>query len=133
MKLTELKEKMGNLERVLERDAAAVHSGLPESVLSAGLTGTKEEDARVYSHMAEGQGSVPEDERDLRPTDLAVLDAAYEDEADDDTYDLGFRLGKLRMTDRIGGLVRPKLVEEVRSSYIAVLRDAASREHRPDS
>lgn len=54
-----------------------------------------------------------DDEKDLEPTPLAVMDAAYYDDADDDLMDLGVRFGKFRVTERIGGFVRPKLLEEV--------------------
>lgn len=55
-----------------------------------------------------------EDEKDLEPTPLAVADAAYEvDGEDDDLLDLGIQLGKMRITERIGGFFRPKISEEV--------------------
>lgn len=56
----------------------------------------------------------PEDEKYLEQTPLAVMDAVYEDDADDDLMDLGIQLGKLRLTDRLGGFFRPKISEEVR-------------------
>src|SRR5882757_2908419 len=55
--------------------------------------------------------TAPEDERDLEPTPLATEDAAYYDDADDDLVDLGVQLGKMRITERVGGFVRPKLSE----------------------
>ncbi|OAX82560.1 hypothetical protein ACJ72_03089 [Emergomyces africanus] len=85
-KLTELKEKMGSLERSLEQDAADRKDLAQEGLLE---------------NPADGNAPVPEDEKDLKPTALAVQDAAYEDGSDDDTFDLGFKLGKLRMTDRV--------------------------------
>lgn len=42
------------------------------------------------------------------------MDAAYEvDGEDDDLLDLGIQLGKMRITERIGGFFRPKISEEV--------------------
>ena len=42
-----------------------------------------------------------------------VTESAYEEDAEDDLADLGIRLGKLRISDRIGGFFRPRMVEEV--------------------
>lgn len=123
MKLTDLKEKMGSLERVLEQDVAGRSTGGSggeesgaehanrdsKSAVTAGNQGTAIGD-RGYE-----DAPVPEDEAHLEPTRMAVQDAAYEDEADDDTVDLGLRLGKMRLTDRIGGLFRPKITDEVSS------------------
>lgn len=108
MKLTELKEKMGRLERSLGRDASGCLQ--PEGYFADDNGEAANGD---YSNPPEGLVNVPADERGLRATEFAVEDAAYEDEADDDTYDLGFVMGKLRVTDRVGGLFRPRLVEEV--------------------
>ncbi|KAJ5942552.1 hypothetical protein N7516_002720 [Penicillium verrucosum] len=49
----------------------------------------------------------------LEPTPLAVQDAAYADEADDDIEDLGFRIGRMRMGARIGGYYRPNIADEI--------------------
>ncbi|KAJ5372856.1 hypothetical protein N7517_004862 [Penicillium concentricum] len=56
------------------------------------------------------------DEGLLEPTPLAVHDAAYADEADDDVHDLGFRIGRMRLGERIGGLYRPRIADELYSS-----------------
>lgn len=100
MRLTEIKEKMGSLERVLEHDVAR-----------------KGEMQRPSKAEREGDridfAPEPEDEKDLEPTPLAVTDAVYDDEADDDLADLGFAMGRMRLSDRIGGFFRPKMTEEV--------------------
>lgn len=49
----------------------------------------------------------------LEPTPLAVHDAAYGDEVDDDIEDLGFRIGRMRLGERIGGHYRPRIADEV--------------------
>ena len=106
MKLTEIKEKMGSLERVLEKDVArkgAAAKTMAQSSLT--LPGEAEGDAN--------EDSTNEDERGLEPTPLAVMDAAFEDDTNDDTVDLGISMGKLRLTERIGGFFRPKMVEEL--------------------
>lgn len=104
LKLTEIKEKMGSLERVLEQDVAKKSTkpgisknGVIQDVGCEGIDFAPE----------------PEDERDLETTPLALSDAAYDDDADDDLNDLGFMMGKLRLTDRVGGFFRPKMAEEL--------------------
>ncbi|KAL8763498.1 MAG: hypothetical protein Q9184_000710 [Pyrenodesmia sp. 2 TL-2023] len=103
MRLTEIKEKMGSLERVLEHDVAR-----------------KAEMQRLWKAEREGDridfAPEPEDEKDLEPTPLAVTDAVYDDEADDDLADLGFAMGRMRLSDRIGGFFRPKMTEEMTAS-----------------
>ena len=42
-----------------------------------------------------------------------MVDASYEDDANDDVLDLGVRIGKMRMTERLGGFFRPKMSEEL--------------------
>lgn len=101
LKLTEIKEKMGSLERVLEQDVA------------------KKGSKRRGVSLADAEGDEvdfapePEDEKYLEPSALTVQDAVYEEDADDDLADLGFQMGKMRLTDRIGGFFRPKMAEEV--------------------
>ena len=105
LKLTEIKEKMGSLERVLEQDAA-------------------KKGTRISNRKAPSQAEVegedidfapePEDEKYLEPSALTIQDAVYDEDAvDDDLADLGFAMGKMRLTDRVGGFFRPKMSEEV--------------------
>lgn len=54
------------------------------------------------------------DDSYLEPTPLAVHDAAYVDKAEDGIDDLGFRIGRMRLGERIGGLYRPRIADEVR-------------------
>jgi hypothetical protein len=122
MKLTELKEKMGSLERFLEVDVAGKGEGGSEgshdssAAAGGGAVGAGEEAIGRDRYGVGVDAPIPEDEADLEPTQMAVQDAAYEGEADDDAYDLGFKLGKMRLTDRVGGLFRPKISDEVRSN-----------------
>ncbi|KAL8715855.1 MAG: hypothetical protein Q9220_000522 [cf. Caloplaca sp. 1 TL-2023] len=100
LRLTEIKEKMGSLERVLEQDVA--RKGARQKLWKA------EPDSDQIDFAPE-----PEDEKDLEPTPLAVSDAVYDDDADDDLADLGFAMGRMRLSDRIGGFFRPKMAEEL--------------------
>jgi hypothetical protein len=54
-----------------------------------------------------------DDEQYLEPTPLAVQDAAYAGDGDETTSDLGFRFGRMRLGERIGGLYRPRIADEV--------------------
>lgn len=113
MKLTELKDKMGTLERTLEWDMVGR--------ARAGEEFHPDVDTHKYGSLwgtqDEAYFPVPDDEKNLQPNPLAVPDVGYDDENDDDeAYDLGFKLGKLRITDRLGGFVRPRITDEVRIS-----------------
>ena len=110
-KLAEVKEKMGLLERTLEEDVAK-RQGSRESSGSAGAP----EDSKEFS----SDEDIPEDEKDLEPSSLLTLDAAYYEDVDDDSVDLGVKFGRMRITDRLGGWVRPKFSEEV-SSLVDIL------------
>ena len=104
LKLTEIKEKMGSLERVLEQDVAKKCNRIEAHKGGA----SRDTEGNEIDFAPE-----PEDERDLEPTPLALNDNAYDDDADDDLNDLGFMMGKLRLTDRVGGFFRPKMAAEV--------------------
>jgi Fungal Zn(2)-Cys(6) binuclear cluster domain len=106
LKLTEIKEKVGSLERLLERDVAR----------SATAASASPNADRALPDDADDDLPGAEDEKDLEPTPLAVGDAVYEDggdNADDDLLDLGIQIGKMRITERIGGFFRPKISQEV--------------------
>ncbi|KAK8083280.1 hypothetical protein PG996_002061 [Apiospora saccharicola] len=104
LRLAEIKEKQGSLERQLERDVAK----------SAALT--TQRSALGQRILADEIGEEEDDEeRYLESTPLAALDLTYEDDADgaDDMIDLGIQIGRMRITERIGGLSRPRISEEI--------------------
>lgn len=106
LKLTEIKEKVGSLERLLERDVAKSAAAVSTTSLN--------QDRALPDDAEEENLPALEDEKDLEPTPLAVVDAAYgEDGEDDDLLDLGIQMGKMRITERIGGFFRPKISQEV--------------------
>ncbi|KAK4497551.1 hypothetical protein PRZ48_012002 [Zasmidium cellare] len=124
-KLADIKEKMGALEKGLEREVAAKNSkahlgGSNVAKLSAEV---KAEIAAAEVDEEEDEGE--EDEDGLEPTPLAALDQVYEETVDDELMDLGVQniaglthyvleqMGKMRISERIGGWIRPKLVEEL--------------------
>jgi hypothetical protein len=111
-RLAEVKEKMGVLERSLEEDVARLgHSRAADNLENPKPSTIPGQD--------EGHSDKEDDEdvRDLDASSYATLDAAYYDDDDDgdndDMVDLGIAMGKVRITERIGGLVRPRLSEEV--------------------
>ncbi|QSZ29926.1 hypothetical protein DSL72_004444 [Monilinia vaccinii-corymbosi] len=94
LKLTEIKGKVGSLERLLEPDFAK-YSNLPASSI------------QLMALPDDTEDSLPpnEDGRDLEPSPLASVDAAYEAEGDDDELlDLGIQMAKMRITEQIGGV-----------------------------
>jgi hypothetical protein len=110
LKLAEIKEKMGSLERTLEEDVARRALGERGELHGLHLSsGSSDED----------EPAGPDDEKNLEPTPLAFVDAAYYEDADDDMMDLGVQIGKMRVTERLGGFVRPKIAFEV--SFVRVL------------
>lgn len=111
MRLAEIKEKQGTLERQLERDVAK----------STALRGTLQQ--RILADEVEDGR---DDEHDLEATPLVALDLTYEDDADsgtDDIIDLGIQIGKMRITERIGGLSRPRIAEEVNQLALLFISD----------
>ncbi len=117
LKLTRIKEKVGSLERMLERDVLRGDARGQGGSLFEDGAGEVEEDEDEDGDDHDEAG--PEDERDLQPTQLATDGVIYEDGVDTDIFDLGVQLGKMRVTERIGGYFRPRLAEEVwRSVYL---------------
>ncbi|KAI0136580.1 hypothetical protein BJ170DRAFT_677453 [Xylariales sp. AK1849] len=103
LRLAEIKEKQGSLERQLERDVAK--STTSKSALQQ----------RILADEVEVDY---DEERDLEASPLVALDLTYEDDADgadgaDDMIDLGIQIGRMRITERIGGLSRPRISEEI--------------------
>ncbi|KAK3897804.1 hypothetical protein C8A05DRAFT_38621, partial [Staphylotrichum tortipilum] len=115
-RLTEIKEKVGSLERQLERDVAKGATGRRSR--SPGLQGEGPEAAEQRFVADDVEEELGED-RDLRITDMVALDLTYDDYSDgngtDDLIDLGVRVGKMRITERIGGLNRPRISEEIQA------------------
>ncbi|KAI1415912.1 hypothetical protein F5Y13DRAFT_155645 [Hypoxylon sp. FL1857] len=117
MRLAEIKEKQGTLERELERDVAKSTTSkntLQQRILADDISGDYDE------------------ERDLEATPLVALDVTYEDDVDGagDMIDLGIQIGKMRITERIGGLSRPRISEEI-SAGIAGSQPPGSQPPQP--
>lgn len=63
-----------------------------------------------------GETLTTENEKYLEPAASEIIDAIHADDADESVQDLGVRIGKMRMTDRVGGLHRPNIHKEVGTS-----------------
>ncbi|KXJ95540.1 hypothetical protein Micbo1qcDRAFT_217252 [Microdochium bolleyi] len=101
LRLTEIKEKQGTLERELERDVAK--------------STTMKTGDQAHRILADEVDDDHDEGRELEATPLVALDLTYEDDADstDNMIDLGIQIGKMRITERIGGLSRPRIAEEL--------------------
>ncbi|KAJ4363753.1 hypothetical protein N0V95_000947 [Ascochyta clinopodiicola] len=121
-RLAEVKEKMGILEMSLEEDIAqrnrfrtdsSASSGKPDSTLTPEDTYSEEEEEEYSS-----RGKI---------SDYAREDCAYYEyeEGDDDIVDLGIAMGKVRITERIGGLARPKISDELSQALREVPKSGA--------
>jgi hypothetical protein len=97
----------------------AIDDTLREDQLKPPKGGPKPKRRRQPEESGSDDSDTSTDDGHLEPTPLAVQDATYADEADDDIEDLGFRIGRMTMGARIGGYYRPKIADEVcRSSNI---------------
>lgn len=126
-KITEIKEKVSSLELQLQK--SVVHQRIGSGLLGSDVPAYSLDPAEngleishmvtsdlIYDH-ADGQNSMDEDEE--------------EDEATNDRIDLGFKVGRMRMTERIGGLNRPRLAEEVRNHRTKGCKQKGQAKH-PD-
>lgn len=102
-RLNQLKDRVELIEKELE--ASLENSADSRWSISAQSTGPSKSKTESDS---EGLGSDL-----LEPTPLAVDAVAYEGDEDDDTEDLGIQLGRMRLTERLGGSIRPMFSMEV--------------------
>ncbi|CAI7613380.1 unnamed protein product [Penicillium glandicola] len=103
-KLTEVKEAKDVIDGALRADFDKPSNSKNEHRKRI----RQPEDSKYHSDTS--------DDGYLEPTPLAVQDAAYADDADDEIEDLGIRIGRMWLGERIGGLYRPKIADEILSS-----------------
>lgn len=116
-KLNDIKDRIGSIEQTLTRDL--LHSSTPvETTVGIKLEDSDQDDVDEQ-----------EDERDLEPGIFTQLDQAYDDDADDEIMDLGIQLGKVRVSERIGGFVVPNFATAVRTSLGLALEGVPSVIH----
>jgi hypothetical protein len=111
---------MGVLERSLEEDVARRGRQKAKDPLDTNVPVRLRGQEESHSDQEDD-----EDTKQLNISSFVTEDAAYyDDEAnlDDEILDLGISIGKMRVTERIGGLVRPRFAEEVNSFQFASKR-----------
>lgn len=107
-RLAAFKAQAAALEQSLERESADLRqTGSQNSMSSSVVSNSADNDEDLLLTS-------------LELASLGIQDAAYDDgsdgESDDDLYDLGLRLGKMRMNERVGGFFHPQMADEVHTS-----------------
>lgn len=125
-KLADIKERMGALEKNLEREVA--NQTRKPHIGGANVTKSSPGKEEPLTHVGgdDDELEAEEDEESLEPTPLAALDNVYGEGGDDELMDLGVQMGKMRISERIGGWIRPKLVDELNDT----LKDVMSGKSR---
>lgn len=118
-KLAEIKDRMGALEENLEREIVG-RTASPS--YSADASGAKVKAPESNSSQTAEGDEDDYEENHLEPSPLAAMDNVYDEDADDDMMDLGVQMGKMRISERVGGWIRPKLVEEITDTLEGVSR-----------
>lgn len=95
-RLNEIKDKMGSLEKVLEQDIVRKEGRNVASPASKTQRRTSADLPGGETSSSDNEATVPEDEKGLEPTPMAVIDASYEDDTNDDVLDLGVKVGRMR-------------------------------------
>lgn len=108
-KLTEMKEARDSLEKkVLMGNIGNQASRQTQlQTLSGAPIASLEGDVGGHGDESDVEGY-------LEPTPLAIPDAAYAEADSEDLNDLGVALGRIRLGERVGGLFRPRVGDEVR-------------------
>lgn len=112
-KLAEIKDRLGDLEETLERDVARRAAAKPGSDHASIIPKIEAEDD-------EYDGLSADDDQDPEPSPLGMFDQVYDNDADDGLMDLGIQLGKLRMSDRVGGLGKFCILCSYRPSLLII-------------
>lgn len=105
-KLNEAKEAKDAIDGALRGNVENCH------IISA-KTETRRKRTRQPNELPNDHSGSSGEDVYLEPTPLAVQDAAYADDAEDDVEDLGIKIGRMRLSERIGGLYRPRISDEV--------------------
>ncbi|EXJ89516.1 hypothetical protein A1O3_02583 [Capronia epimyces CBS 606.96] len=117
---------MGSLERVLEQDIVRKEGRNTTDPASTSQRRTSADLPGGETSSSDNEAAIPEDEKGLEPTPLAVIDASYEDDTNDDILDLGIKLGRMRLNERLGGFFRPRIHEELSHALSNSTTDSGS-------
>ncbi|KAI5806310.1 hypothetical protein EDC01DRAFT_626392 [Geopyxis carbonaria] len=105
-KLTEIKNRVGSLEDLLETEVAG-RSQRNSSEDSNNMFG------RSGGPSFLGRGIEGVKEEDLNSNSIAFPEMIHENDVDDELSDLGMQIGMLRISERVGGVFRPQITKEV--------------------
>ncbi|KAL3457019.1 hypothetical protein BJX64DRAFT_280919 [Aspergillus heterothallicus] len=108
-KLVEMKDAKDALD-------GSLRPTLSEPIHRQQTTSTRRKRAKAGQHISSDESDGSVDDGYLQPTPLAVQDAAYGDGVDNAIDDLGVKIGRMRLGERIGGLFRPRIADEVSST-----------------
>lgn len=114
-KLTEMKDARDSLEKKVllgKIDDQAARQDQLQSLSGAPI-------ASLEGDVG-GHGDESDVEGYLEPTSLAIPDAAYAEDDSENINDLGVALGKIRLGERVGGLFRPRIGDEVRLRFYCI-------------
>lgn len=112
-KLTQMKDARDSLDQVLVGATDKEAAQKRQSKRAQLLQNYKTPIAAVEDELDDDNRNSDGDDF-LEPTPLAIPDAAYEGDEIDDLDDLGFSFGRMRLGERVGGLFRPRIGDEVR-------------------
>lgn len=110
----QFRQKLVQMKEAKDEIDSSFRETIGTRTLQPGQKGPRRKRSRRLNQGEESEDSDSSSQDDfLEPTPLAVHDAAYADEVDDDIEDLGFRIGRMRLGERIGGHYRPRIADEV--------------------
>jgi hypothetical protein len=110
----QFRQKLVQMKEAKDEIDSTFRENIGTRTLQPGEKGPRRKRSRQLNEGEESECSDSSSHDDfLEPTPLAVHDAAYADEVDDDIEDLGFRIGRMRLGERIGGHYRPRIADEV--------------------
>ncbi|KAJ5710562.1 hypothetical protein N7488_004718 [Penicillium malachiteum] len=101
----------------MKEDRDAVESSFQDSIGGQRLPLRAKQSGRKCSRFTEElqseESDSESDEGFLEPTPLAIQDAAYGGNDDSEVKDIGLQIGRMRLGERVGGLYRPRIADEV--------------------
>jgi hypothetical protein len=110
---TQLRERLVQMKEAKDAIETSFQDNIESQSLQPGGKVPHRKRSRLLDEVRDGDSDSSTDDAFLEPTPLAVNDAAYEDDLDGAVDDLGFKIGRMRLSERIGGLYRPRIADEV--------------------
>jgi hypothetical protein len=119
-KITQMKDARDSLDQVLVGTSSKETAQRKQYKRDQLLQNSKTPIAAVEDELDDDSRD-SDGEDFLEPTPLAIPDAAYVGDDRDELDDLGFSFGRMRLGERVGGLFRPRIADEVRVDIAAWL------------